>query len=105
MCMAAIAVEIGLGGPLLVGPCFEDVLISNRRKASRPLRLPTLYLGTAALPSSEAASGQTLHKLFDAMWLGFAFDDGSPSFSAEAWEGDTASKLYAPQTIGGGTWL
>ena len=105
--MAAVAAEIGLVGPLLVGASLhglEDVQLTNGRQASRPLRIPSLYLGTVALPSSEAVSGQALRKLFDALWLGFGFDDGSPSFSGEGWEGDTASTFYAPKTIGERAW-
>jgi hypothetical protein len=107
MRMSAVAAEIGLDGPLLVWASLqglEDVQMSNGRQASRPLRIPSLYLGTVALPSGEAVSGQALRKLFDALWLGCGFDDGSPSFSGEGWDGDTASKLYAPETIGGRAW-
>lgn len=105
--MAAVAAEIDLGGPLLVAASLqglEDIQISNGRQASRPLRIPSLYLGTVALPSGEAVSGHALRNLFDALWLGCGFDDGSPSFSGLGWEGDTASKLYAPETIGGRAW-
>lgn len=105
--MATIAAEIGLDGPFLVAASLhglEDVQMSNGRQASRPLQLPSLYLGSVALPSAEAVSGIALRRVFDALWLGCGFDDGSPSFRGEGWDGDTAAKLYAPATIGGRAW-
>lgn len=105
--MAAIAAQIGLGGPMLVAASLhglKDVQMSNGRNASRLLQVPSLALGTVALPSVEAISGLALRGLFDTMWLGCGFDDGSPSFGGEGWDGEIALRLYAPETIGGRAW-
>jgi|SRR5579863_916720 len=49
--MAAVATQVGLGGPLLVAASLhglEDVQISNGRQASRPLRIPRCRNGPAS---------------------------------------------------------
>ncbi|CAN5500142.1 hypothetical protein BH10PSE12_BH10PSE12_08240 [soil metagenome] len=105
--LATIAAEIGLDGPMLLSAGLdglEDVQMSNGRNASRPLRIESLFLGTIALPSSAAVTANALRKLFDALWLGCGFDEGSPTFQTATWEGEVAERLYAPATIGGRVW-
>ena len=105
--LATIAAEIGLDGPLLLTASLhglEDVQISNGRNVSRPLRIPSLFLGTIALPSTAGVTAVALRRLLDAFWLGFGFDEGSPSFQAGVWAGETAERIYEPATIAGRAW-
>jgi hypothetical protein len=105
--LAAVASKIGLDGPLIVSASLhglEDVQLSTATRASRPLRIPGLFLGNLPVNGASAISGKALRPIFDAMWLGSGFDDGSPSFQTGEWQGESGDRLYEPATIGGRAW-
>lgn len=94
--LAGIAEAVGLGGPFSCVAALqgvEDVQIDHGRLASRPLRRPGLFLGSAFLIDAEFPAGE-LRPMFDAFWLEAGFDEGSPSFGTGAWDGDGDSPLY-----------
>lgn len=101
---ARILAEIGLDGALLLSASvhgLEDVQIMGSRRASRPLGLPSVFLGTVAVAHGEALTPARLRPLFDALWLGAGFEDGSPSFDNDEWAGTRMPSHYEPEVIGG----
>jgi hypothetical protein len=106
--LAKIFVQIGQDGPLAISVSLlglEDVQLVMTRWGSRPLRMPSLFLGSVSASSSAAVTPQLLRRLFDALWLGFGFDEGSISFRDGIWQGDGSARDYEPLTIVGRAWL
>ena len=99
--------QIGLSGPVAINASLlglEDVQFSTSRWASRPMKIPGLFLGNVGAASSTGVTPQLLRPLMDAFWLGSGFEDGSSSFQNGGWAGDDANVLYEPTTIGGRAW-
>lgn len=104
---SAIATEIGLDGPGAIAASLhglEDVQLCSKSRASRPLQLPGISLGTATVPAISKATPEALRRLFDSLWLGCGFVDGSPSFVDGSWDGDASPRDYAPAVIDGRSW-
>ena len=105
--LANFAGQIGQDGPLAISVSvlgLEGVQLTMPRWGSRPLRLPSLFLGNVAATSTAAVTPQQFRPLFDALWLGFGFDEGSTSFRDGVWQGDNSREAYEPVTIVGRGW-
>ncbi|SDK33404.1 hypothetical protein SAMN05428983_4621 [Agrobacterium fabrum] len=105
--MGRVAEAIGLDGPLVIHASLEgteDVRLMGRQRASRPLRMPFVDLGTIDLPSVSAITIENLRPLLDTVWLTGGFGDGSPLFSDSVRDGDRKNMLAAPEAISGRAW-
>jgi len=105
--LAAILAGLGVAGPLALNASLHDleqVQVSTPRRMSRPLAVPGLDLGTVVAPVPRAVTPQLLRPILNAIWLASGFEDGSPSFQREIWEGEEARSLYEPVTIGVRAW-
>jgi hypothetical protein len=105
--LALLADEIGLSGPLVISVSLlglEDVQITTSQRASRALKIPSLFLGNLAVSGAVGITAKAFRPLFDGLWLGAGFDDGSPSFATESWEGEIAAHHYAPVVVAGRAW-
>jgi hypothetical protein len=94
--LASLAHEIGFAGTFacmggLQG--IEDVQIDRCDKLSRPMRRPGLHLGSAFLAGPDISATELRHML-DAFWLEAGFEEGSPSFPQENWQGHSDNPLY-----------
>lgn len=94
MCAGSV---IGLSGGL------EDIQILRARRASRPLSVPGLFLGTVAASTSKSLR-RLCFALIDALRLGAGFEDGSRSVANDGWAGADTPALYEPVAIGGRAW-
>jgi hypothetical protein len=104
---AKIFAQIGQDGPLAISVNMlglEDVQLTLTRWVSRPLRMPSLFLGNVTAASSAAVTPQQFRPLFDALWLGCGFDEGSTSFRDGVWQGDGSGRVYEPVMIVGRAW-
>jgi hypothetical protein len=104
---AKIFAQIGQDGPLAISVSLlglEGVQLTMPRWGSRPLRVPGLFLGNVTAASSAAMTPQQFRPIFDALWLGCGFDEGSTSFQDGVWQGDGSRQAYEPVAIVGRAW-
>jgi hypothetical protein len=104
---ARIIAQIGQDGPLAISVNLlglEDVQLTMPRWGSRPLRIQSLSLGNVTAASSAAVTPQQFRSIFDALWLGCGFDEGSISFRDGVWQGDGSRQAYEPAAIAGRAW-
>lgn len=105
--MAAIAQSIGADSPLVVHASLEgldDVRLMAQHKATRPLRMPFIDLGSIAFSSSSAVTISGLRPILDNVWLAGGFSNGSPLFEKEMSETDRRDLLAEPEVIRGRAW-
>lgn len=105
--MAMIAQSIGVDSPLVVHASLEgldDVRLLAQQKASRPLRMPLIDLGSIAFSSASAITIPGLRPILDNIWLAGGFSNGSPLFEKEMSDVDRRDLLTAPEVITGRAW-
>ncbi|WP_141649847.1 hypothetical protein [Rhizobium sp. PDO1-076] len=105
--MGTIASAIGIDGPLVIHASLEgmeDVRLMGRQKASRPLRMPFIDLGTVSVPLVSAITIENLRPLLDTIWLTAGFGDGSPLFSESILDADRKKMLAVPEVINDRAW-
>lgn len=84
-----LAAGLGLAGPSLIGVGvygLEDVELSSPYKTLR-LTQPSIILPAAIVPEGVVKSGDYLRQTFDRLWMSSGFEDGSPSYGNERWDG------------------
>ncbi|MBW6424331.1 hypothetical protein KX729_23025 [Rhizobium sp. XQZ8] len=105
--MGAIALSIGGDSSLVIHASLEgmdDVRLMWRDKASRPLRVPFLNLGTITLPSISAITISGLRPIIDNAWLAGGFGDGSQLYDETLSNENQRAKLALPTVVGGRAW-
>jgi hypothetical protein len=106
-CFAKIFAQIGQDGPLAISVSLlglENVQLTMPRWVSRPLRMPSLFLGDITAASSAAVTPQQFRPLFDALWLGCGFDEGSTSIRTASGkvmaQNEPSNRLRLPAGLG-----
>lgn len=75
-----------------------------KHKASRPLRMPFIDLGSIAFSSSSAITITGLRPILDNVWLAGGFSDGSPLFEKEMSDAERRNMLTEPEVVSGRAW-
>jgi hypothetical protein len=100
--MAAIAVDLGLGGPALVSISLdgmEDVTLTRARLGGRRMRTPEIILPLAKVEDLSASVAATIQEQLDMLWQASGWADGSPSFGDGAWAGYVDKRNYEPGAL------
>jgi hypothetical protein len=93
--MAAILIDLGLGGPALASinlEGVEDVTLTRPRGGGRRIRQPQVSLPPIRIGDLGKPLGGELQDTLDMIWLSSGWTDGSPSYQDGPWTGygDTA---------------
>ncbi|BBB10391.1 hypothetical protein [Sphingopyxis sp. EG6] len=94
--------SIGATGPITIEAVLheiKDVQLSSPSRLSRPSRIPGIETTTLVLPTLADFTPESLRPMMDDIWLGFGFEDGSPSFEQGAWRGEAHPRAYEPATF------
>lgn len=105
--MGAVAHSIGIDSPLVIHASLdgmEDVQLMAKHKASRPLRMPFIDLGSIVFSSSSAITITALRPILDNVWLAGGFSDGSPLFEKEMSDAERRNMLTKPEVVSGRAW-
>ena len=96
--MAAIAVDLDLGGPALISISLDgiqDVELTQARPGGRRMREPEVIFPTVKVDNLSDPIAEALHENLDILWQTFGWKDGSPSFGGRTWAGYTDMNNYA----------